>query len=67
MVNFLEINFQIQINDKLYSCIIILIILFFVSVIAIKSINRGIKAKQNLIKDYDYNKYKSKKNINEKD
>ncbi|HJM78860.1 MAG TPA: hypothetical protein QGG51_04500 [Candidatus Pelagibacter bacterium] len=47
--------------------IIILIILFFVSVIAIKSINRGIKAKQNLIKDYDYNKYKSKKNINEKD
>ena len=37
--------------------IIMLIILFIVSVIATKAIKRDIKAKQNLNKDYDYNKY----------
>ena len=39
-----------MINYIVYT--IILIILFFVSAIVVKAINRGIEAKQNLNKDY---------------
>ena len=35
--------------------------LVFVSVIAVKEINRGIEAKQNLNKNDDYGKYENKK------
>ena len=43
--------------------IAILIILFFVSVIAVKAISRGIKAKKNLNNKDDYHdKYNNKKN-----
>ena len=43
-----------MINNIVYS--IIIIILVFVFVIAIKAIKRGIEAKKNLNKDYNYDK-----------
>ena len=43
--------------------ILIIIILFFVSVIAAKAINRGIVAKKKLNNKYNfYDRYKNKKN-----
>ncbi len=39
--------------------IVIIVILFLVSTIAIKAINRGIKAKQKLNKDKENDKYKN--------
>ena len=47
--------------------ILIIIILVLVSVLAIKALNRGIKAKQKINKDPINDNYKNKKNNNEKD
>ena len=44
--------------------IAIIIILFLVSVIGLKAVNRGLKAKKKLKKEYDHEK---KKNVNETD
>mgnify|MGYP001209926722 FL=1 len=44
--------------------IIIIIILVLVLVIGLKAINRGLKAKKKLNKEYDH---ENKKNINEKE
>ena len=46
--------------------IVIVIILVFVSVIAIKAINRGIESKKNLDKNYDHDKHQNNKNSNDK-
>ncbi len=43
--------------------IVIIIIYVFVFIVAIKAINRGMKAKQKLNKDKHYDKYKNKKNF----
>jgi len=48
-----------MINYLIY--ITILVILFFIFVIAIKAINRGIEAKKKFNKGNDYDKYKNKK------
>ena len=54
-----------MINYLVY--IIIIIILILVSIIGIKALNRGIKAKQKLNKNYEKDIYESKKKINEQD
>ena len=47
-----------MINYIVYIVIIVILILVFV--LAIMAINRGIKAKKKLNKDYDHNKHENK-------